>query len=72
MGLEISVQEAEHMEDIKKFCEQGEDDFDKIGNISAALLVLANLNNYSNLRTDILQKIGQILVKFLEFSSNAV
>lgn len=54
MGLEISVQEAEHMEDIKKFCEQGEDDFDKIGNISAALLVLANLNNYSNLRTDIL------------------
>jgi hypothetical protein len=71
MGLEIKTSEAEHMEDLKNFYSLGEDDFDKIGNISASLLILANLNHLVNLRPDLLQKIAQILVKFLEFSRNA-
>ena len=72
MGLEISTSESEHLENIKDYCLTGQNDFEKIGHISSALLIIANLYNFTNIREDLMSKIEQIMVKLLDFSRNAV
>lgn len=48
MGLEISTEEAHHLEHIKDYCHLGKNDFEKIGMISSSLLIIANLYNFAN------------------------
>ena len=56
---------------MQEYCEVGKTPLDKIGNISAALLVLSKLNSYVNKRADILDKVSVILAKLLEFSRSS-
>ena len=71
MGIEIETSEAQHLLEVTQMSETGQNDLEKIGNISASLLILAKLNSYVNQRSEVLQKVTTILVKLVEFSRNS-
>lgn len=68
MGIEFEIPEAAHLAEVGYLNEIGETEMDKIGYISAALLVLAKLKTYCNQRKEVLQKVATILVKLVNFS----
>lgn len=68
MGIHIETSESQHIMEIAQLSQVGQTDFEKIGHISAALLILTKLNSYVNQRKEVLDKVVTILVKLVGFS----
>lgn len=67
MNLEIDLKEANHMKDLFDVKGKGETDLEKIGYISASLLILTNIANHVNSRNNFLDYISIIVNKLVKF-----
>lgn len=71
MDLKIDLSEANHLKDhIFALNTKGETDIEKVGIISASLLILGNLSNHVNARSNFLEYISAIVNKLIAYDYN--